>query len=69
MQPRHEVTIHLTKQQYEELRYVLEWGPSDTLYPFRELSEGLQVAMDAPVFDPLLDERVTVGSSFKRGQG
>jgi hypothetical protein len=57
MRPRTEVTVHLTRAQYDELRQV---GP---------FSEGLRAALDSPDFDPLLDERVTVGHSFRRGNG
>lgn len=60
MQPRHEVTIHLTKEQYEELVHeAAHWT----------LDLSIREAIEAATFDPLLDERVTVGSSFKRGQG
>lgn len=61
MQPRHEVTIHLTKVQYEDvLKLIYNSVENDALLA--------QVKASA-VFNPLLDERVTVGSSFKRGQG
>lgn len=62
MKPRPEVTIHLTREQYQELVHEIRWG-------LGQITEGLRVALQNPVLDPLLDERVTIGTSFKRGQG
>lgn len=64
MRPRPEVTIHLTREQYDELNWLL--GASDRMC---YITEGLTAALQNPVLDPLLDERVTIGTSFKRGQG
>lgn len=66
MRPRSEVTLHLTREQWTELQILLAGGHDSTVIL---ASPGLRDALANAEFDPLLDERVIVGSSFKRGQG
>lgn len=64
---RAEVTVRMTKKEYELMKSVVEAARKGLA--FNRSADACSKVLDSAEFNPLLHPNVSIGSSFKRGNG